>query len=113
MPGSFNKTHVKEGNKIVLTAYFTDPNTICTGNRATTPGYIGDNLYLPMENGVVKIPLKESDLVSGDNKWVKGRCFFGMGEAITFSSVQRKFSFQAENRIYTTNSPCSSNFAEC
>eukprot|EP00111_Clytia_hemisphaerica_P002222 TCONS_00006221-protein len=80
VPGSFNKTHVKEGNKIVLTAYFTDPNTICSRNRTTTPGYIGDNLYLPMENGPVKIPLKESDLVSGDNKWVKGRCFYGMGQ---------------------------------
>ena len=76
---SFNKVHVKEDNHYILTAYFTDPTTICNGNRTTTSGYIGDNLYLAMNNGPVKISLQEEDLVKADKNWKKGRCFFGMG----------------------------------
>ena len=82
-PDTFNiakgwvKAHVREGNTFVLTAYFTDPNNICSGNRVAPKGYIGDDLYLVMSNGPVKIPLKESDLM-GTN-WAKGKCYPGMG----------------------------------
>ena len=83
-PDTFNiakgweQSHVREGNTFVMTAYFTDPNNVCSGNRVAPKGYIGDNLYLVMNNGPVKIPLKESDI--GETKWTKGTCFYGMGK---------------------------------
>ena len=68
---------MKEGDHYIITAYFTDPNTICSGVRKTKPTYTGDELYLVMNEGPVKIPLKESDI--GNTKWTKGKCFVGMG----------------------------------
>ena len=68
---------MKEGDLYILTAYFTDPKTICSGVRKTAAGYTGDNLYLAMNNGPVKIPLKETAI--GSTQWTKGRCFYGMG----------------------------------
>eukprot|EP00111_Clytia_hemisphaerica_P002224 TCONS_00006224-protein len=77
-PKGWSKAFVKEGKSVVLTAYFTDPNLICSGKRIAPKGYVGDNLYLVMNNGPVKIPLKESDI--GATKWTKGKCFYGMGQ---------------------------------
>uniref|UniRef100_A0A7M5V0C7 Cnidarian restricted protein n=1 Tax=Clytia hemisphaerica TaxID=252671 RepID=A0A7M5V0C7_9CNID len=84
LPDNFNiaknwkGAHVKEGNTFVMTTYFTDPDLICSGKRIAPKGYVGDNLYIVMNNGPVKIPLKESDI--GATKWTKGKCFYGMGQ---------------------------------
>ena len=78
------KAYMKEGDLYILTAYFTDPETICSGVRKTTKGYTGDSLYLVMNNGPVKIPLKESAIRS--TQWTKGKCFYGMGNySVNFS----------------------------
>lgn len=70
-----------ENNTYALTAYFTDPNTICnTGQRATKQGYVGDKLFLSIgKDKYMEIPLKESDI--GSTEWVQGRCFVGMGKS--------------------------------
>lgn len=70
--------YAKEGNKYVLTAYFTDPSMICVDGRKVNKGYLGDKLFLEMKNGPVSIPLDEEDIK--DTKWTKGRCFYGMGQ---------------------------------
>ena len=80
VPANHVKAYVRDGDYYLLTAYFTDPDTICSGKRATEDGYVGDNLYLVMQEGVVKIPLQESELVG--TKWTIGRCFAGMGKGI-------------------------------
>ena len=73
---------VKEGDMYVITAYFVDPATICSGTRPTSK-YIGDRLLLqtglsPSDN--VRIPFKEEDLKG--SKWVAGQCFYLMGELL-------------------------------
>lgn len=68
-----------DNNTYALTAYFTEPKTICSGKRATKQGYVGDKLFLSVgKDKFMEIPLKESD-VDGD-VWGNGRCFVGMGE---------------------------------
>ena len=74
----WTKAHIHENGLYIMTSYFTDPDTICSGQRATKKDYVGDNLYLVLNNGPVKIPLKE-DHVSG-TMWTKGKCFYGMGK---------------------------------
>lgn len=71
---------LKDGNKYLLTAYFTNPDNICSGNRATTKGYVGDKLFLRMNSGIIEIPLKESNIAKSGQKWTLGKCFFGMGQ---------------------------------
>ena len=82
IPTKYAAAHLKEGDKYILTAYFTDPQTICSGKRATKDGYVGDKLYLVMNNGPVEIPLKESDIGAARpaQLWTKGKCFYGMGK---------------------------------
>ena len=80
LPANQVKAFMKEDKLYIMTAYFTDPDTICSGQRATEVGYVGDNLYLAMHEGIVKIPLREADI--GGTKWTLGRCFAGMGNKI-------------------------------
>ena len=68
---------MREDDLYIMTAYFTDPNTICSGQRVTEDGYVGDNLYFVTHQGIVKIPLREADIAG--TKWTLGRCFAGMG----------------------------------
>jgi len=75
---NFKDAHIRDGNINLVTAYFTDPATICSGERATKDGYIGDSLYLVFNNGPVKIPLKEDELAG--TPWTLGKCFVGMGK---------------------------------
>ena len=68
-----------DGEMYVLTVYFTDPNHVCDGENNRPKGIVGDELNLQV--GVyeyMKVPLLEKELAS--TKWVKGKCFFGMGK---------------------------------
>uniref|UniRef100_T1J4X8 Uncharacterized protein n=1 Tax=Strigamia maritima TaxID=126957 RepID=T1J4X8_STRMM len=76
--------NVSGNNSNVLTAYFVDPDIICTTGR-TKSQYeaqkIGNALYI--QNGsnplrdYIKVPLYENETVS--NHWYKGSCFTSMG----------------------------------
>lgn len=64
----------------VITAYFTNPQGICSGSRPASE-YIGDQLLLQTGDDSSKtraIPFKQEDLES--TKWVEGGCFLGMGK---------------------------------
>ncbi|XP_031568107.1 uncharacterized protein LOC116302858 [Actinia tenebrosa] len=69
---------VREGDMYVMTAYFTDPRTICS--RTQTRIYYGDRLLIldGTTNSTIVIPFKEEDLTG--SKWVAGKCFPTMGQ---------------------------------
>ena len=63
-----------------VTAYFKNPNTICTKGRAKVRS-LGDCVWIqngtgPMMN-YFSVPLMEQH-VNG-TKWVKGQCFWSVG----------------------------------
>jgi hypothetical protein len=66
-----------EGDSYVLTAYFVDPNTICssTGKPAVT---FGDRVLVKGQSGSVSLPLFQKDAESS-LFWTKGNCFYTMG----------------------------------
>lgn len=68
---------VLEGDMYVMTAYFTDPSTICSDTK--TRSAYGDRFLIldGATNTNIKIPFKEEDLVG--TKWVFGKCFYFMG----------------------------------
>ena len=71
---------ISEGEMYVITAYFTNPQHICSGSRANSE-YLGDHLFLqtgPQSSTTVAIPFKQEDLAG--TKWVHGGCFPAMGE---------------------------------
>ena len=64
----------------MITAYFTDPENICSGSRPPST-YLGDQLLLQTANessNTMAIPFKQEDLAG--TKWVEGGCFPAMGE---------------------------------
>ncbi|KAK2569309.1 hypothetical protein P5673_006222 [Acropora cervicornis] len=70
---------IAEGEINVITAYFTNPQGICSGSRPASE-YIGDQLLLQTGDDSSKtraIPFKQEDLKR--TKWVEGGCFLGMG----------------------------------
>jgi hypothetical protein len=69
---------VLEGDMYVITAYFTDPSTICSNTQKRK--YYGDRLLIfdGSTSSTITIPFKEEDLAG--TKWVSGRCFPGMGK---------------------------------
>lgn len=70
----------------VITAYFTNPQLICSGSRPS-PEYLGDQLLLqtgPQSFNTTTIPFKQEDLEGTD--WVRGGCFPAMGEFMTYNS---------------------------
>ncbi|OWF54729.1 uncharacterized protein LOC110441354 [Mizuhopecten yessoensis] len=79
-----NHPFVLVGNTYFVTAYFTNPATICSIGR-TAAQYAshgtGDSLYI--QNGTdpvadsLKIPMVETDVST--TKWTKGHCFVSMG----------------------------------
>jgi len=78
-----NQPFVEHGNHYFLTAYFTDPRTICSTGRSQTQwdrDGTGDGLYI--QNGTIptqsmKIPATESEMTN--TRWTKGKCFYSMG----------------------------------
>lgn len=78
--GPIKAPWVKEGDMYVITVYFVDPATICSGTRPKS-AYIGDRLLLQTGSSAsqnVRIPFKEEDLAG--TKWVAGQCFYLMGQ---------------------------------
>jgi hypothetical protein len=75
--GTKRNPWVLEGDMYVMTAYFTDPSTIC--NMCRKGKYYGDRLLIldGTTNSTIVIPFKEDDLAG--SKWVEGRCFPLMG----------------------------------
>lgn len=80
---------IAEGDRYVITAYFTDPQNICGGSRPTSK-YLGDRLLLQTGNqfsSTMSIPFKQEDLAG--TKWVRGGCFPAMGKLNTnFNSMK-------------------------
>ena len=78
-----NQPYVEHGNHYFLTAYFTDPRTICSTGRDQTQwdrDGTGDGLYI--QNGTtpiqsMKIPATEAEMAN--TRWTKGKCFYSMG----------------------------------
>jgi len=69
-----------DGDMYVMTAYFTDPQTICSGGRQDSK-YFGDSLLIQTgltPDKYTTIPIDESGLQN--TNWVKGGCFWGMGQ---------------------------------
>ncbi|XP_060066698.1 uncharacterized protein LOC132546979 [Ylistrum balloti] len=79
-----NQTFVQVGDMYFLTAYFTNPATICSNGRTAenfAANGTGNTLYIqngtnPVANSL-EIPMNESGLAS--TKWTRGHCFFSMG----------------------------------
>ncbi|XP_028399987.1 uncharacterized protein LOC114523308 [Dendronephthya gigantea] len=70
----------EEGDSFVMTAYFTHPSRVCQGERTE------DGLFIqtgPTPNDLMSIPYEESNL--GPTPWVKGKCFFLMGQHYWFN----------------------------
>jgi charged multivesicular body protein 7 len=74
----------EEANMWVITAYFVEPNTICTSGRtAQQLEREGTGTLLAVQTGptpssLMRMPLTESD-VTTTTKYVHGKCFYGMG----------------------------------
>lgn len=78
--GTFKSPWISEGDMNVLTAYFTNPQHICSGSRPSLE-YLGDQLFLqtgPQSSNIMSMPFKEDDLAG--TKWVRGGCLWSMGE---------------------------------
>jgi len=75
---------VEDGDRWVVSAYFTDPATICTTGRSASDFSsqgTGTDLYLQnstVPEQSVKIPKVESGLTK--TKWTEGKCFYTMGK---------------------------------
>jgi len=86
-PSSYlkNRNFIDDGDYWTLTAYFVNPNTICTTSGRTTEQLnndgTGDGLWLqwgtdPVENSVL-IPTSEDEIKK--TPWKYGHCFWTMG----------------------------------
>jgi hypothetical protein len=73
--GEVKKFFKDEGSIQTITAYFKDPATICSNNRAQQTG---DRLVIENSDGNWEVPYREKDLEGG--KWTKGQCFWTMGQ---------------------------------
>lgn len=81
---------IAEGEINVITAYFTNPQGICSGSRPASE-YIGDQLLLQTGHDSSKtraIPFKQEDLKR--TKWVEGGCFLGMGKMTAIIIIKKK-----------------------
>ena len=67
------------GGFYIITAYFTNPARICEKGNIRKPGQVGEKLILSTgKDSFMEVPLLEKDI--GTTKWVKGKCFYGMGK---------------------------------
>uniref|UniRef100_A0A0B7AU65 Uncharacterized protein n=1 Tax=Arion vulgaris TaxID=1028688 RepID=A0A0B7AU65_9EUPU len=81
---SLRPPFISDGDRWVITAYFTDPDAICRRGRSAEQFRVegtGTNLYI--QNGSsptfsFKIPLDESGMAG--TKWIEGKCFKAMGK---------------------------------
>lgn len=66
-----------EGDSYVISAYFTDPNLVCSkiAQRLST----GDRLVIKGDKKTLNIPMDEADIIS-EKFFTQGRCFFTMGQ---------------------------------
>lgn len=78
------KVFNEEANMMVVTAYFTDPSTICSAGRSKADfDKSGTGTMLafqtgPSINDLMRIPIDEQK-VTTTTKFVKGKCFYTMG----------------------------------
>jgi len=76
--GAWHKAHEADGDYYYLTAYFTEPKSICDKNINRPEGIIGDRLFFRVgEDKYIEAPLLRED--TNGTKWTLGRCFPGMG----------------------------------
>uniref|UniRef100_A0A0B7AVX3 Uncharacterized protein n=1 Tax=Arion vulgaris TaxID=1028688 RepID=A0A0B7AVX3_9EUPU len=81
---SLRPPFVSDGDRWALTAYFTDPGTICTTGRSEAQFNeegTGTNLYFQNSTtpeASFKIPQNEADMAA--TQWTEGKCFVTMGK---------------------------------
>jgi hypothetical protein len=80
LPFNFPSSKVQEymmdeGSFYTITAYFTDPSTVCSPSK-TSGQVTGDRLVIVGKSKVLDIALNQSDVSSF---WTKGKCFKTMG----------------------------------
>ena len=70
-----------EGDSYVISAYFTDPNLICSkiSQRSST----NNRLVLKGDSNTLNIPMNEADVIS-ENFFTQGKCFYSMVNFIYF-----------------------------
>jgi len=78
MPYNFPPSNVQhmfddEGDSWRITAYFTEPSSVCSGARLST----GDRLVFKSEKFEKSVALEESKV--DKTFWTEGRCFYTMG----------------------------------
>ena len=73
-----------EGQFYSISAYFTDPNTVCQNllNRQLT----GDRLVFKSNTFEQNVALMQSNL---NNQWTQGRCFITMGRKIELDKKKK------------------------
>jgi charged multivesicular body protein 7 len=83
LPGM--KGFVDDGDLWTQTAYFVDPNTICTTGRTPDElknGGTGNGLWIQygadISKDIFNIPMDENDIKKTD--WGSGKCFYSMGQ---------------------------------
>jgi hypothetical protein len=80
LPFNFPSSKVQEymmdeGSFYTITAYFTDPSTVCSSSK-TSGQVIGDRLVIVGKSKVLDVALNQSDVSSF---WTRGKCFKTMG----------------------------------
>jgi len=73
------KVILDDGTNYFIAVYFTDPYQICEAGTKRRDNYVGENLYLQTTDKLMLIPYHEKNVLNG-TKWVKGKCFHGMGQ---------------------------------
>ena len=69
----------KDGDYYYFTAYFMNPNDVCTKTAVRPDGAFGDKLiFMTGKNKYMEIPSLEAGLKK--TKWVKGKCVDFMGK---------------------------------
>ncbi|XP_013421837.1 uncharacterized protein LOC106181865 [Lingula anatina] len=85
MSADVRKYFIEESDKFTITAYFTDPATICSAGR-TADQYSADGtgtaLYIqkgtnPATDSIA-MPMSQDDVKN--TMWTEGHCFYGMGK---------------------------------
>jgi len=74
-----DKIILNDGSNYFITVYFTDPKKICKAGTKRRDNFVGENLYLLTTEKMMLIPYHEKNVLTG-SKWVKGKCFYGMGQ---------------------------------
>ncbi|CAH1785194.1 unnamed protein product, partial [Owenia fusiformis] len=82
-----------KGSENVITAYFTNPATICSQGRSssqfdtegTGTGMFVQNGPNPLTN-FISVPMTETGIAK--TKWTKGKCFVGMGQHYWYNTSE-------------------------